>query len=220
MRFSVRDTGIGISEENLGKIFNSFEQAEAATARQYGGTGLGLAISSSLVKMMGGSLEVQSKVGEGSEFYFTLPYRIASDKDIPVNSVQTAEVDFSTKRVLLAEDDELNTQIAVTLLQKEQLTVETAENGKIAAEKFISSPEGYYDAILMDIRMPVMDGVEATKLIRQSDRYDAKTIPIIAMSANAFDEDMKKSIDCGMNGHLSKPIDMNKVRTLLRKIWS
>lgn len=220
VRFSVRDTGIGISEENLGKIFNSFEQAEAATARQYGGTGLGLAISSSLVKMMGGSLEVQSKVGEGSEFYFTLPYRLASEQDVPVNSDRSAEVDFSSKRILLAEDDELNTQIAVTLLEKEQLTVDTAENGKIAADMFIDSPEGHYDAILMDIRMPVMDGIEATKLIRQADRHDAKTVPIIAMSANAFDEDMKKSIDCGMNGHLSKPIDMNKVRALLRKIWS
>lgn len=220
VKFSVRDTGIGISEENLGKIFNSFEQAEAATARQYGGTGLGLAISSSLVKMMGGNLEVQSKVGEGSEFYFTLPYRLASEQDVPVNSDKSAEVDFSSKRILLAEDDELNTQIAVTLLEKEQLTVDTAENGRIAADMFIDSPEGYYDAILMDIRMPVMDGIEATKLIRQADRHDAKTVPIIAMSANAFDEDMKKSIDCGMNGHLSKPIDMNKVRALLRKIWS
>lgn len=220
VRFSIRDTGIGISEENLGKIFNSFEQAEAATARQYGGTGLGLAISSSLVKMMGGNLEVQSKVGEGSEFYFTLPYRLASEQDVPVNSDRSAEVDFSSKRILLAEDDELNTQIAVTLLEKEQLTVDTAENGRIAADMFIDSPEGHYDAILMDIRMPVMDGIEATKLIRQADRHDAKTVPIIAMSANAFDEDMKKSIDCGMNGHLSKPIDMNKVRTLLRKIWS
>lgn len=220
VKFSVRDTGIGISEENLGRIFNSFEQAEAATARRYGGTGLGLAISSNLVKMMGGTLEVKSKVGEGSEFYFTLPYHLASDKDIPVDSGAAAEVDFSTKRILLAEDDELNTEIAVTLLKKEKLNVDTAENGKVAADKFISSPEGYYDAILMDIRMPVMDGAEATKLIRQADRRDAKTIPIIAMSANAFDEDMKKSIDCGMNGHLSKPIDMNKVRALLRKLLS
>lgn len=220
VRFSVRDTGIGISEENLGRIFNSFEQAEAATARRYGGTGLGLAISSNFVKLMGGTLEVKSKVGEGSEFYFTLPYHLASDKDIPVDSGGGAEVDLSSKRILLAEDDELNTEIAVTLLKKERLTVDTAENGRIAADKFISSPEGYYDAILMDIRMPVMDGVEATKLIRQADRRDAKTVPIIAMSANAFDEDMKKSIDCGMNGHLSKPIDMNKVRALLRKIWS
>ncbi|MGN0587639.1 MAG: ATP-binding protein [Oscillospiraceae bacterium] len=220
VKFSVRDTGIGISEENLGRIFNSFEQAEAATARRYGGTGLGLSISSNLVKMMGGTLEVKSKVGEGSEFYFTLPYHLASDKDIPVDSGIAADVDFSSKRILLAEDDELNTEIAVTLLKKEKLNVDTAENGKIAADKFISSPEGYYDAILMDIRMPVMDGAEATKLIRQADRRDAKTVPIIAMSANAFDEDMKKSIDCGMNGHLSKPIDMNKVRALLRKIWS
>ena len=121
--------------------------------------------------------------------------------------------------MLLVEDDELNVEIAKTLLEKDGLTIETAANGQEAVDKFHASKPKYYDAILMDIRMPVMDGLTATKLIRRSEKSDAQTVPIIAMTANAFDEDMKKSVECGMNGHLSKPIDMKKVRDLLRRTW-
>lgn len=218
--FSVKDTGIGISKENLGRIFNSFEQADSTTVRKYGGTGLGLTISSNLVRMLGGTLEVQSELGKGSEFSFTLPYHIASEESYKEQQEdKPAEVDFTSKRVLLVEDDELNIEIAKTLLEKDGLTIETAENGQEAVDKFHASKPKYYDAILMDIRMPVMDGLTAAKLIRRSDKSDAQTVPIIAMTANAFDEDMKKSVECGMNGHLSKPIDMNKVRDLLRRTW-
>ncbi len=217
--FSVKDTGIGISEEHLGKIFNNFEQADTDTVRKYGGTGLGLAISSNLVQLLGGKLEVRSAVGIGSEFFFTIPMKIT---DEPENNGCgcSGEVDFTSKRILIVEDDELNSEIARTLIEAEGITAELAENGQVAVEKFCASEENYYDAILMDIRMPVMDGIEATKRIRNSDRLDAFTVPIIAMTANAFDEDMKKSVECGMNGHLTKPIDMTKVMQTFCRIWS
>ena len=221
VRFSVRDTGIGISDENLSRIFNAFEQADASTSRKFGGTGLGLSISSSYVRLMGGRLEVKSELGKGSEFYFTLPMRKASPSEIPDSTVKnTVSIDFTSKRVLLAEDDELNTEIAKTLLEADGLIVETAADGKEALDMYLASGDGYYDVILMDIRMPVMDGLEAAKQIRRSDRKTAASVPIIAMTANAFDEDMKKSVECGMNGHLSKPIDMNRIREVLTDIWS
>lgn len=217
--FSVKDTGIGISEENLGKIFNNFEQADTDTVRKYGGTGLGLAISSNLVQLLGGKLEVRSAVGIGSEFFFTIPMKITeAPEDNGCNC--SDNVDFTTKRILIVEDDELNSEIARTLIEAEGITAELAENGQEAVEKFCASEENYYDAILMDIRMPVMDGIEATKRIRNTDRLDAFTVPIIAMTANAFDEDMKKSVECGMNGHLTKPIDMTKVMQTFGRIWS
>lgn len=220
VRFSVKDTGIGISKENQGKIFKSFEQADNATARKYGGTGLGLSISDSFVKMMGGMLEVKSEPGEGSEFFFTLPMKI-SEKTIPAEKKRVfGPEDFKGKRVLLAEDDEMNVLIAKTLIEKDGITVETAENGKIAVDMFLASEPRYYDAVLMDIRMPEMDGLEAARRIRSSGKADARTVPIVAMTANAFDEDMKKSVECGMNGHLSKPIDMNRIRSLLGKLWT
>lgn len=216
--FSVKDTGIGISQENIGKIFNSFEQADADTVRKYGGTGLGLAICSNLVKLLGGTLEVTSELGEGSEFFFTLPMKI-TEPPAEADEETGGIADVSGKRILIAEDDDLNAEIACTLIGAEGIITETAENGEEAVRKFEAAAEGYYDAILMDIRMPVMDGIEATKRIRGLDRPDAAKIPIIAMTANAFDEDMKKSVECGMNGHLTKPIDMKKVMETFRRIW-
>lgn len=219
MYFSVKDTGIGISEENLGRIFNSFEQADEKTMRKYGGTGLGLAISSSLVRLMGGRLEVRSVPGSGSEFYFTLPMKITDP--IPEDEIAAENViDFSSKTLLVVEDDDLNREIACTLLENEGLKTETAENGQVAADMFEKSEAGHFDAILMDIRMPVMDGIEATKIIRAMDKEDALTVPIIAMTANAFDEDMKKSLECGMNSHLTKPINIKQVIEVLRKLWT
>lgn len=217
--FSIKDTGIGIKEENLGKIFNSFEQADEKTMRKYGGTGLGLAISSSLVRLLGGRLEVKSTLDKGSEFYFTIPMKITDEtSDDAVNAEN--EIDFSAKTILVAEDDDLNREIACTLLENNGIKTESAENGQIAAEMFESSENEHYDAILMDIRMPVMDGIEATRKIRGMDRADAYTVPIIAMTANAFDEDMKKSMECGMNCHLTKPIDIKKLMDSLRRLWS
>ncbi|MDE7289050.1 MAG: response regulator [Oscillospiraceae bacterium] len=217
--FSVKDTGIGISEENQDRIFNSFEQADEKIMRKYGGTGLGLAISSNLVRLLGGRLEVKSVPGNGSEFYFTLPMKITDP--IPEDeSTAVNEIDFSAKTILVVEDDDLNREIACTLLENKGIKTETAVNGQIAAEMFENSEVGHYDAILMDIRMPVMNGIEATTKIRGMDKADASTVPIIAMTANAFDEDMKMSMECGMNSHLTKPIDIKKVIETLRKFWS
>ncbi len=219
MFFSVKDTGIGISEENQDKIFNSFEQADEKTMRQYGGTGLGLAISRSLVRLLGGRLEVKSIPGKGSEFYFTLSMKI-TEPILEDESSAANEIDFSAKTILVVEDDDLNREIACTFLQDKNLKTETAENGQIAVEMFEKSEVGHYDAILMDIRMPVMDGIEATKAIRSMNKADALTVPIIAMSANAFDEDMKKSLESGMNSHLTKPINIKNVIETLRKFWN
>ncbi len=218
MSFSITDSGIGISEENREKIFKNFEQADTDTVRKYGGTGLGLAISSNLVQLLGGKLEVRSELGKGSEFYFTIPMKITDKPDD--YGAGDGNVDFTSKRILIVEDDELNREIARTLIEAEGIQTDTAENGQEAVEKFCASSTNYYDAILMDIRMPVMNGIEAAKHIRNTDRLDAFTVPIIAMTANAFDEDMKKSVECGMNGHLTKPIDMAKVMQTFGRIWS
>lgn len=218
LHFSVTDTGIGISPEALEKIFNAFEQASCTTASRYGGTGLGLAISSRLVQMMGGSLEVVSEPGRGSSFFFTLT--------VPCGKEQTAcdqaalspqSYDFSGKRLLVVEDNELNREIAQTLLEMGGFLTETAENGQEALRRFAERPSFYYDAILMDIHMPVLDGLEATKQLRTMGRPDSRSVPIIAMTANAFNEDSQKSLQIGMNGHLSKPIQPDELFRMLQR---
>lgn len=222
IRFAVKDTGIGISKENLSRIFEAFEQEESTTAHKYGGTGLGLAISSNLVRLMGGSLAVDSIEGEGSEFYFTIQFELSKEKIVESENVQEEKeesYDFTGRRVLLVEDNDLNSEIAETILGMVGCEVEAAKNGQEAVDKFLETPVNYYDVILMDIRMPLMDGFEATKLIRTSKKEDARVVPIIALSANAFDEDTKKSIDAGMNGHLAKPIDMKYLYKVLKQIW-
>lgn len=216
VRFSVKDTGIGIEPGAVQRIFNAFEQAKGTAAR-HGGTGLGLSISSRLVQMMGGRLEVKSQPEVGSEFSFTLTFAYA-----PVNAPQdeslapaaTGEkhpLDFNGKRLLLAEDNALNQEIASELLKMKGFEIECAADGKQALELFEGKEPGYFDGILMDIRMPVMDGLEATRRIRTSGRADAREIPIIALTANAFDKDSKQSIESGMNGHLSKPIQIDRL---------
>lgn len=212
VRFSVKDTGIGISAENRLRVFEAFEQAEGSTTRQYGGTGLGLAISSRLVRMMGGIIELESELGKGSEFFFSvlLP-NDSSEKDSEVKAVSSEDVSIAGLHILLVEDNELNIEIAQTILEMEDAVVTQAHNGQEALDIFTAGAEGEFDLILMDIQMPVMDGLEATKQIRQSQHPDAAKIPIIAMTANAFDEDMKKSVESGMNGHLSKPLDIGKL---------
>ncbi|MCR1840054.1 ATP-binding protein [Murimonas intestini] len=217
LHFSVADTGIGIADSAIEGIFNAFEQAEKSTSAKYGGTGLGLSISSRLVQMMGGTLQVRSKLGKGSEFYFTLtfPYgEMMAEKD----NKKVSDPDssgFSEKRILLVEDNELNMEIAQTLLEMNGFLVECARNGQEALDCFLERPAGYYDAILMDIRMPILDGMETAKRLRTMGRPDSRSIPIIAMTANAFDEDSRKSLESGMNGHLSKPIQIDKLLSLL-----
>jgi signal transduction histidine kinase/GGDEF domain-containing protein/ActR/RegA family two-component response regulator len=220
VQFIVEDTGVGIGGGNIERIFNSYEQESTTTTRKYGGTGLGLAISKSFVEMMDGKLQVESEVGSGTRFFFTLPMEKTDKVEAPDEEYVFNIDNFTGKRVLLAEDDETNTLIAKTLIEKDGITVETAENGKVAAEMFEKSDAGYYDAIFMDIRMPEMDGLDAAKLIRSMKKEDAATVPIIAMTANAFDEDIRKSAESGMNSHISKPIDMNRIRAVLGKLWN
>lgn len=218
LRFSVEDTGIGIEPSAISRIFNSFEQADAATASRHGGTGLGLAISSRLVQKMGGMLEVRSEVGKGSVFYFTLTFEYAKEEMLPLEEETETELpDFHGRRILMAEDNEINREIAKAILEMNGFTVICANDGAEALEKYLNSGTEAFDAVLMDIRMPVMDGLETTRRIRTSGLPDARTIPIIALTANAFDEDTKKSIASGMNGHLSKPIQVKQMLELLGK---
>lgn len=216
--FSICDTGIGISKEAMKRIFNVFEQGEKDTSMQYGGTGLGLAISSRLIRMMGGMLKVESEIGKGSNFYFELPIAYGAARNPIVEADQKAEipVDFRGNRILLVEDNDINREIALEILKMYGFMVETAVNGQEAVKAFVSREAGYYQAILMDIRMPVMDGLEATRHIRISEKPDARSIPIIAMTANAFDGDTQKSIESGMNSHLNKPIDVNQLFHVLQ----
>lgn len=218
--FSVKDTGIGVSPENQERIFQSFEQAESSTVRQYGGTGLGLAISSHLVRMMGGVIQLDSVPDQGSDFYFTIslplcrPPEENRDPDPAAANQPTAQ----GLRILLVEDNELNIEIAQSILEMHGAQVTLAHNGLEAVERFTASSPGDFNLILMDIQMPVMDGLTATKAIRQSDHPQAASIPIIAMTANAFDEDMKRSVSSGMNGHLSKPLDFDQVLSVIAQV--
>lgn len=216
IKFSVKDTGIGIKAENTEKIFKPFEQSENNISREFGGTGLGLAISQSLVEIMGGKIEVISEENKGSEFFFSVNLDFAEPD---TEKKKTADdYDFSGKRILLAEDNELNAEIAEELLQMAGFEVDTAYDGREACEMFEDSEPDYYDIILMDMRMPEMDGLEATKEIRSMKRPDAKSVIIIAMTANAFREDRKRAADAGMNEYLPKPVDVKMLYKTLKKI--
>jgi signal transduction histidine kinase/CheY-like chemotaxis protein/GGDEF domain-containing protein len=213
--FVVQDTGIGIRKEDQERVFRSFEQSQTTTVSRQKGTGLGLSISSRLIKMMGSTIQLESTPGVGSTFCFTLtlpfgqPYDKTEKEEIP---------DFSGMRVLVVEDNDLNAEIAQTLLEDIGFMVDLSYDGAQAVKRMEAMPPGTYDLILMDIMMPVMDGLEATKAIRAMNREDCKRIPIVAMSANVFDEDMKKSVECGMNGHLTKPVEIDKLYKLLREV--
>lgn len=223
IRFTVRDNGIGMSEAFQKKMFLPFEQEAAANTTDESGTGLGLAIVQKLVHLMGGEITCRSELGKGTEFVVTLqapvvPYRPAPPKQ--TTAEKTDSHCLRGKRILLAEDHPLNVLISTKLLEKMEITVEPAENGVSAVDRFKRSPAYYYDAILMDIRMPVMDGLEATREIRALMRADAKTVPIVAMTANAFAEDVAKSRDAGMNAHLSKPIEPEALYSILLELLS
>ena len=209
VRFTVRDSGIGMSEEFLEHAFEPFSQEGNRTlALQWQGTGLGLAIVKKLVVMMHGTIEIHSKLGEGTEVILDLPLTI-SGVDAPEKMPQAviAKQNLEGRRVLLAEDNEINTFVARRILESKGMLVEHAENGKRAVELVEQNPEGYFDAIVMDIRMPVMSGLEAARQIRAMNRTDAQTVPIIAMTANAYEEDVSQSLAAGMNAHLAKPIE-------------
>lgn len=204
--FQIRDTGVGMTEEFVkNKLFEPFIQGADAARSSYAGTGLGMSIVSQLVKKMGGSIEVESRLGEGSCFTVVLPFEI--DHAPEKQKAQEKEyADLRGLRILVVEDNELNLEIAEFILTEEGIEVESAENGQKAVEYYQQSEEGYYDGILMDLMMPVMDGYEAVRRIRSMKRKDAGSIPIIAMSANAFAEDVAACLEAGMNAHLSKPL--------------
>lgn len=218
-RFTIRDTGIGMSKEFLKHIFEPFTQENRLKDSSVTGTGLGMSIVYRLIQLMGGTIEVNSKINEGSEFIIELefPYTAAINEEDESKKNLANNYNLSGKRILLCEDQVVNRIVVVNILAKLGIMVETAENGEIGLQMFKNSAVNYYDAILMDIRMPIMDGLESTKQIRALNKLDANTIPIIAMSANAYEEDIKKSIDAGMNAHLSKPINPPLVFETLNK---
>lgn len=204
--FTVKDDGIGMSEEFVkNRMFKPFEQEEQGSELE--GTGLGLSIVKRLVEAMGGSIRCESILGQGTTFYVNLYGEIIQEKKENVQIPLPKEEDLEGRNILLCEDNQMNREIADRLLKKKGVIVTNAENGKIGLEKFEQSPVGYFDAVLMDIRMPVMDGYETTRKIRSLKRKDALTIPIIALSANTFDKDRKACKEAGMNEHLSKPIE-------------
>ncbi|MDR0655384.1 MAG: PAS domain S-box protein [Treponema sp.] len=209
--FCIRDTGIGIAEEALSSLFKPFEQASNQISKKYGGTGLGLAISRSIVKLFGGDIVVKSKSGEGSEFSFSLSLKETAPEAETEISVENAENILRGKRALLVDDVEINRVIAVNMLEFTGLELEEAGDGDDALKIFGDSEPGYFDIIYMDVQMPVMDGHEAARAIRLMERPDAQSIPIVALSANAFREDIDKAIASGMNAHLAKPLDMTKL---------
>lgn len=217
-RILVEDTGIGMGAEYLPHIFEEFTRERTSTESKVVGAGLGLPIVKALIDLMGGTIQVESERGKGSKFEVILPFEIASEEEVKDSYVKKEEKLYNRskeKRILLAEDNELNAEIAITILEENGFKVERAEDGCKCMELFSEKPAGYYSTILMDIQMPNMDGYTASRKIRGMEREDAKAIPIIALTANAFDEDRNKAFAAGMNGHIAKPIDVGRmVRTI------
>ena len=211
-RWTISDTGIGMSEEFVKHIYDPFVQEHSDARSVYQGTGLGMSIVKSLVDHMNGSIEVSSKEGVGTTFMITLPFEI-SEK--PADKHESGSASVAGLHLMIVEDNELNADIAKTLLADAGADVTVVTDGKQAVERFSASAAGTFDAILMDVMMPVMDGLAATRAIRALERNDAGTIPIIAMTANAFAEDIQKCLAAGMNAHLSKPLDMEKMKTTI-----
>lgn len=215
---TISDNGLGIDETLLPKVFEPFEQLYGDSRTLYSGSGLELAITKNIVELMNGEISVTSKKGIGTTFSIVLSLKKErrSKKRPKEQEGKMQSFDFTGKRALIVEDSDINIEIAKNILLHKHFDVEVALNGEEAVTTFLGHEAGYYDVILMDIRMPVMDGLEATKRIRQmEERPDGRLIPIIAMTANAFEEDVKKSLEAGMNGHLSKPIDIQKMYALL-----
>ena len=218
----VKDTGIGIDKAFIKHIFEPFERERTSTVSKIQGTGLGMAITKNIVDMMGGTIEVESQKGVGTEFIIRLELRLQAEARV-ANEDGTKQhghaeggTEFAGKRLLLAEDNELNREIACMLLSKYGFVIDTAENGQEAVDLVAASAPDYYDLVLMDIQMPVMDGHEATRRIRNLEDKELAKVPVVAMTANAFDEDRKAAKECGMNGFISKPINMQEVVQALR----
>lgn len=224
IQFTVSDSGIGMNEEFMSRMFKPFEQADNSISHTYGGTGLGLTICHNLVQLMNGAISVSSKPAQGSQFIVNLKFQLPATTDpstaftgtpdglhaTSINILNT-DYDFSDLRILLAEDNAINSEISIAMLENKNARVDHAWNGKEAVDMFTNAAEGTYQIILMDVQMPVMDGLEATRLIRSSTKSDATQIPILAASANSFRDDVDKALECGINAYLSKPIDIDKL---------
>ena len=217
-RYTVTDTGIGMSPEFLNKLFLPFEREDTSMTNQVSGVALGMAITKNLVQLMGGQIDVESVQGQGSRFTVVLPCQLTEDRESTPTA--TASCDLHGRHFLLAEDNLLNLEIATELLQLEGASVTSAANGQEAVDAFRSNPPGTFDAILMDIQMPVMDGYTAARTIRGLERPDGATIPILAMTANAFADDVIAAREAGMNGHIAKPIDLDKIKAALAAVLS
>ena len=222
VKAEIKDTGIGMSKEYLPTLFEPFSREHNTTIGKVGGTGLGMPIVKKMIDLMGGSIEVKSELGKGTVFTFTLTHKIADEKYYN-KKIETADVsdtgeNLHGKHVLLAEDNDLNAEIAIAVLEETGLVIERVEDGIQCVNRIEQMPSGTYDLILMDIQMPNMDGYKATQCIRRLDDRKKSEIPIIAMTANAFEEDKKKSFDAGMNGHIAKPIDVEKLGAVILSV--
>jgi CheY-like chemotaxis protein/two-component sensor histidine kinase len=230
LEIKVTDTGIGISEEQQDKLFQPFVQVDSSIARKFGGTGLGLTISKKIIEMLHGKIWIESEEGKGSSFIFTIRAGIpptalpAADGETPVRGEERGaeipgtetELNYGGKRILLAEDVDINREIVIAVLEPLGLEIVEANDGQIAFDKFSAHPDDF-DLIFMDIHMPGIDGYESTKLIRAFDHPKAKTIPIIAMTANVFKEDVERCHEIGMNDHIGKPLDFDVLMAILKK---
>ena len=222
VKAEIKDTGIGMSKEYLPTLFEPFSREHNTTIGKVGGTGLGMPIVKKMIDLMGGSIEVKSELGKGTVFTFTLTHKIADEKYYN-KKIETADVsdtgeNLHGKHVLLVEDNDLNAEIAIAVLEETGLVIERVEDGIQCVNRIEQMPSGTYDLILMDIQMPNMDGYKATQCIRRLDDRKKSEIPIIAMTANAFEEDKKKSFDAGMNGHIAKPIDVEKLGAVILSV--
>ena len=217
MEFVCRDTGIGMSEEFQKHIFEPFAQEHTGSRTRFAGTGLGMPISKKLIEKMGGTITFESTEGVGTTFVIRIPFKIDPDVDKHEEQTDVSEKSIKGLHILLVEDNELNMEIAEFMLQNKGAEVTKAWNGQEAVELFRKSEPGEFDAILMDIMMPVMNGYEATKMIRSLDREDVKEIPIIAMTANAFTEDRIRAKEAGMDEHISKPVDVELLIKIIHR---
>ena len=219
----VKDNGIGMSPAFAQKLFKPFERERTSTVSGIQGTGLGLSITKSIVDLMGGTIRAETEQGAGTEFILSLRFPLFEHEieSAPADENEKTEVvDYAGKRLLLVEDNPINREIAVMILSQAGFQLDTAENGQIALDKVTDSADGYYDAVLMDIQMPVMDGYTAARAIRALPDAALSQIPIVAMTANAFAEDAQAAAEAGMNGHIAKPLDVDKMMETLQEVLS
>ena len=223
LKFFVKDTGIGMDKDFIPKIYDVFAQEDSGRSNKYGSTGLGMAITKNIIEQMNGSITVESQKGMGTQVTITVPLTNCQGQAHGNDSgerKQKARASLNGKKILLAEDVEINADIMQEVIEARGAKIDRASNGRLAVEMFEKSAAGHYDAILMDVRMPEMDGLEAAAKIRALPRPDAKKIPIVALTANAFDEDVQRSLQAGMNAHLSKPVEPEDLyKTLEELIW-